>query len=92
MWASSAPRCHRRSIESRESDGGPPSAHTRWTRQGGALWRPPQRAVDRGRALGADASLTQEPGAAMAPNAAGATLEAAAVEATVAIDAIVAAE
>jgi hypothetical protein len=61
-------------------------------RQGGALRRPLDRAVECSRALGADASLTEEAGAAMAASAAGATLEAAAIETAVAIDAIIAAE
>ena len=56
------------------------------------MQRPLDGAVLCSRALGADASLTEEPGAAMAASAAGATLEAAAIETAVAIDAIVAAE
>src|SRR5215213_6454853 len=42
--------------------------------------------------LGADASLTEKPGAAVAAGTAGATLEAAAVETAVSVDAVVAAE
>src|SRR5918995_3120445 len=60
--------------------------------QGGALRRPLDGAVLRSRALGADASLTEEPGTAMGASAAGAAFEAAAVETAVAIDAVIAAE
>jgi hypothetical protein len=62
------------------------------TRQGGAFRRPLYRNGDCSRALGADASLTEEAGAAMAPGGAGAALEAAAVKTAVAIDTVVAAE
>jgi hypothetical protein len=64
----------------------------RGTRQGGALRRPLYRDVDRSDALGADASLAEEPGAAVTACSAGATLEAAAVETAIAVDAVVAAE
>ena len=60
--------------------------------QGGALRRPLDRTVLCSRALGADASLTEEPGAAMAASAASAALEAAAIETAVAFDAVIAAE
>ena len=60
--------------------------------QGGALRCPLVGVVVSSRALGADASLTEKPGAAMATSAAGAAFEAAAVETAVAIDAVTAAE
>ena len=61
-------------------------------RQGGAFRRPLYRSGDHRLALGADASLTEEPGAAVTAGTAGATLETAAVETAVAIDAVVAAK
>lgn len=62
------------------------------TQQGGAVRRPLYCNVECGRALGADASLTQKPRAAMSASGAGTTIEAAAVETAVGIDAVVAAE
>jgi hypothetical protein len=91
-WPGASARGHRRLMASDESDGSPSGADIRWTRQGGAIERPLHRAVHRGRALGTDASLTQEPGATMGTGGAGAALEAAAIETTIGIDAVVAAE
>ena len=54
--------------------------------------RPLSHAADRGRALGADASLTEEPGAAMGTGCTGTPLEAATIETAVAVDTVVAAE
>ncbi|MDF2757395.1 MAG: hypothetical protein K0S99_26 [Thermomicrobiales bacterium] len=62
------------------------------TQQGGAFWRPLYRDVECSHALGADASLTEEAGAAVATGGAGAALETAAIETAVAIDTVVAAE
>jgi hypothetical protein len=76
----------------RESVWDPPRGDAHMTRQGGAFRRPLYRHVERSRALRADTSLTQEPGAAMTPGGAGAALEPAAVKTAVAIDAVVAAE
>src|SRR5829696_9864231 len=62
------------------------------TQQGGAGRRPLYRDVECSHALGADASLTEEAGAAVATGGAGAALETAAIETAVAIDTVVAAE
>lgn len=62
------------------------------TQQGGAGWRPLDPDVECSNALGADASLTEEAGAAVATGGAGAALETAAIETAVAIDTVVAAE
>jgi hypothetical protein len=68
------------------------AGNDRGTRQGGAFRRPLYRTGEHRLALGADASLTKEPGAAVTSVTAGATFETAAVETPVAIDAVVAAE
>src|SRR5687768_2860730 len=75
-----------------ESVRDPPGRDAHVTQQGGAFRRPLYRDVERSHALGANASLTQEPGAAVATGGTGAALEAATIKTAVAIDAVVAAE
>jgi hypothetical protein len=75
-----------------ENDSGLPGAGARLVGEGGAARPPLYRAVDRGRALGADAALTEEPRAAMRTSRAGSTLEAAAIETAVAFNTVVPAE